>query len=167
MVLDCRQRRTIEDREEREQAGTLLIAAAGNASQRDAGQVATVEYPVAFRGFFSVGTVLPDAHGQPILANSSPTRSSGETGGRVDVVAPGDYIRSSWRSCDQWYQRTTGSSPSTGYVAGIAALHAQQPSPGAPGPNAYELWNTLKETAVGHPSWNEADYGAGLVQAPG
>lgn len=133
------------------QLGTLIIAAAGNESDRSAGYIAPVGHPANCPSIMAVGAV--DAQGR--IANfSCGTR---DNIGQVDLVGPGVDVYSSWPRPTR-YRRLSGTSMATPHVAGVAALIAglQQARPD-------QIWARLTQTArrLNLPS---SDVGAGLVQ---
>ncbi|HEY7591982.1 MAG TPA: S8 family serine peptidase [Actinophytocola sp.] len=133
--------------------GTLIIAAAGNESDRAHGGIAPVGHPANCPSILAVGAV--DVR-EKIADFSSATV---DAVGAVDIVGPGVDVYSSWPLPTR-YRRISGTSMATPHAAGIAALIAQ--STGASG---YELWARLAQTArrLKLPS---TDVGSGMVQAP-
>lgn len=92
-------------------AGILVIAAAGNSgSAEKAGMDSTVQYPAAFDGVLAVGSV--DKSGE--VADSS------ATGSEIDLVAPGELVRSTGMFGSEIV--TSGTSLATPQVTGAAAL---------------------------------------------
>ena len=136
--------------------GTLIIAAAGNESNRP-GKVSPVGHPANCPSILSVGAV--DV--QRAIAFFS--CGTVDTVGQVDIVGPGVDVYSSWNSEDGglgMHKRIQGTSMATPHVAGVAALVAEKH-----GARGWELWARLSQTArrLALPS---TDVGAGLVQAP-
>lgn len=135
------------------QLGTLIIAAAGNESDRSRGHIATVGHPANCPSIMAVGAV--DVQGR--IANFS--CGTMDNIGKVDIVGPGVNVYSSWPMSTR-YRRISGTSMATPHVAGVAALIAgqQQSTPA-------QVWVRLTQTArrLNLPS---TDVGAGLVQAP-
>ncbi|ONI91262.1 protease [Saccharothrix sp. ALI-22-I] len=136
--------------------GTLIIAAAGNESNRP-GTIAPVGHPANCPSILSVGAI--DV--QRAIAFFS--CGTVDTVGQVDLVGPGVDIYSSWNKEDGslgMHKRIQGTSMATPHVAGVAALVAEKY-----GARGWELWARLSQTArrLGLPS---TDVGAGLVQAP-
>ncbi|HEU0089142.1 MAG TPA: S8 family serine peptidase [Pseudonocardiaceae bacterium] len=136
------------------QRGTLIIAAAGNESERTAGKVAPVGHPANCPSIMAVGAV--EAQGQ-VASFSSGTV---DTVGQVDLVAPGVDVYSSWPMPTR-YRRLNGTSMATPHVAGLAALIGGLYPQAGP----YELWARLVQTAR-RLSLPSTDVGAGLAQAP-
>ncbi|MGH4026238.1 MAG: S8 family peptidase [Pseudonocardiaceae bacterium] len=135
------------------QLGTLIIAAAGNESNRSRGYIAPVSHPANCPSIMAVGAV--DVQGR--IANFS--CGTVDNIGKVDIAGPGVDVYSSWPMPTR-YRRISGTSMATPHVAGVAALIAgQQQVP----PD--QVWVRLTQTArrLTLPS---TDVGAGLVQAP-
>ncbi|NGM88636.1 S8 family serine peptidase [Parapusillimonas sp. SGNA-6] len=135
-------------------AGTVLIAAAGNDSQRPE-FIAPVSHPANCPSIFAVGAVDSSLQVAPFSCGGLV-----EEGGQVDLAAPGVNIRSSWPGEEQ-YHSISGTSMATPFVAGIAALYAQAESQA----RGRALLNLVVQNArrLSQPS---RDVGAGLVQAP-
>ncbi|KEI43827.1 S8 family peptidase [Saccharopolyspora rectivirgula] len=133
--------------------GTLIIAAAGNESQRSAGVIAPVGHPANCPSIMAVGAVGPELQ---IADFSSGTV---DEIGQVDLVAPGVDVYSSFAGPEK-YRKLSGTSMATPHVSGVAALLAQQT-----GERAWGLWARLTQSARRLPLAS-TDVGAGLVQAP-
>lgn len=148
--------------------GTLIIAAAGNESNRPSsinpvGRPANCPSIMAVAAltselgvsFYSCGSINPD-------------------GGQIDIAAPGGnagrapvpQIYSTWTTDSRAvggssrYKAISGTSMATPHVAGIAALHAE-----ATGKRGLELWALLMQDAQRLPL-PSVDVGVGLAQAP-
>ncbi|HEX2299267.1 MAG TPA: S8 family serine peptidase [Pseudonocardiaceae bacterium] len=132
------------------QLGTLIIAAAGNDSDRSSGYIAPVAHPANCPSIMAVGAV--DA--QYRIANFS----NGSDIGQIDLVGPGVDVYSSWPMPTR-YRRLNGTSMATPHVAGVAALIAEQQQA-----RPDQIWVRLTQSArrLNLPS---RDVGAGLVQA--
>jgi subtilisin len=135
-------------------AGTLVIAAAGNNADRDAGDPGFVGIPANSPSIMAVGAVDKALDIAPFSA-----RSSGRQGGQIDLAAPGVDVYSSWPMPDR-YDTISGTSMATPHAAGIAALWAQRT-----GARGEALWGALVRGAARLPLPSD-DVGAGLVQAP-
>jgi subtilisin family serine protease len=134
--------------------GTLIIAAAGNASSRP-GTIKPVSHPANCPSIMAVGAV-----------DSAMNVASFSCGGlypsygAVDIAGPGVAVFSSTKMPAR-YATWNGTSMATPHVAGIAALWAQ-----ATGLRGRNLWRKLISTAKALPAHPSRDVGAGLVQAP-
>jgi subtilisin family serine protease len=138
-------------------AGTLVVAAAGNNARRDTNDFGFVEPPANADAAMAVAAV----DGRIQIANFS-ARSSQQTGvgGIVNIAAPGVAVFSSVPAALGGHDVFNGTSMATPHVAGVAALLA-----GATGDTGQKLWNRLLQTA--RPlKLLSVDVGAGLVQAP-
>lgn len=137
------------------QQGTLIIAAAGNDSNRARGKLEAVSHPANCPAIMAVGAVDRDLRIAP-FSNAG----INVNGGKVDIVAPGVDIVSTWPGTLQ-YKSLDGTSMATPHVAGIAALYAQR----YPNLRGDALWARLLQQAqpLSAPA---RDVGAGLVQAP-
>jgi subtilisin len=133
--------------------GTLIVAAAGNASRRESGLVNPVGHPANCPSLLAVAAI--DSGGR--IASFSST--SDPKGGAVDIAGPGVQVYSSWPLPTR-YRTISGTSMATPHVAGIAALHSQ-----ARGLTGLQLWAGLMQTAR-RLQLSSADVGCGLVQAP-
>lgn len=133
--------------------GMLIVAAAGNESQRRQGVIRPVGHPANCPSILSVGAV--DVERQVADFSCGTVNPAGA----VDVVGPGVDVLSSWPMPTR-ARRISGTSMATPHVAGVAALVAQ--STGACG---YALWARLVQGARRLPLAS-TDVGGGLVQAP-
>lgn len=133
--------------------GTLIIAAAGNESQRSAGVVAPVGHPANCPSIMAVGAIDQ----QKAIADFS--SGTVDEIGQVDVVGPGVEVFSSWPGAEQ-YRQLSGTSMATPHVAGAAALFAQNHPE-----RAWGLWARLAQTARRLPLAS-TDVGGGLVHVP-
>jgi subtilisin family serine protease len=133
--------------------GTLIIAAAGNESDRRVGRINPVGHPANCPSIMSVSAID--------VARKMAWFSCGTVDaiGAIDLTGPGFDVYSSW-PMPLRYKRISGTSMATPHAAGIAALIAQ-----ATGARGFELWARLSQTArrLALPS---TDVGAGLVQGP-
>lgn len=135
-------------------AGTVIIAAAGNDSQRP-DFIAPVSHPANCPSILAVGAI--DQHLQ-----IAPFSCGGlvQDGGQVDIAAPGVAVRSSWPA-PQLYNTISGTSMATPFVSGIAALHAQA----EPDTRGRALLDLVLQGTRRLPL-PARDVGAGLVHAP-
>jgi subtilisin len=135
--------------------GTVLIAAAGNRSDRRVGKTAPVDSPANAGSILAVGAV--DSNMQVAFFSN---RGRFPPGGAVDVVGPGVAIYSS-QPRPKLHGKLMGTSQATPHVAGIAALIAEA----EPEWEAFRIMNFLINTAR-KLSGDSRDLGSGLVQAP-
>jgi subtilisin len=131
--------------------GILLIAAAGNDSDRPV-FTRPVGNPAACPSIMGVAAVDADLRVAPF----SNRQMDGI--GRLDISGPGVEVYS---SVPGGFDRLSGTSMATPHVAGVAALHLET----TPQATAGEIWDRLLRSAqaMGDP----ADLGAGLVRVPG
>lgn len=135
--------------------GCLIVAAAGNESNRTFGNIAPVGSPANASTMLAVGAI--DANF--VIGWFSNGGLNGEGGG-VDMVGPGVGVFSSSPS-PQLYNTMSGTSMACPHVAGLAALWAESD----PALRGRELWRKLTETARTLPL-PKRDVGAGLAVAP-
>ena len=135
-------------------AGTLIVAAAGNESARSRGRVRPVDHPADCPSIMSVAALQPDLS----VADFS-NRGVRSDGGQIDIAAPGVDVFSSGPPDGYFYE--SGTSMATPHVAGIAAMYFEA----RPDLNARGIWSILMQEAqrLETPS---SDVGAGLVRAP-
>ncbi len=124
-----------------EDAGILIIAAAGNTGKKG------VQYPAALDEVMAVGSV--DKNGD--VAESS------SVGKEIEIVAPGELVRSTGVLGDQLV--SSGTSLAAPQVAGVAALIWEQDL----NASADFVRALLNESANAY--GNEEEYGNGLVDA--
>ena len=135
-------------------AGSLLIAPAGNESQRP-DTIAPVEHPANCPSILAIGALDPSFAVAP-FSNGGLNRNGGE----VNLAAPGIAIFSA-APRPTLYQTASGTSMAAPYAAGIAALLAEA-NPTARGA-ALQALLLQSFAALVAPA---RDVGAGLVQAP-
>ncbi len=136
-------------------AGTLIVAAAGNNANRRAGNFGFVGRPANSRTFMAVGALDSSL----AIANFSARDTARVAGTAVDIAGPGVAVYSSWLMPGR-YNTISGTSMATPHAAGIAALWAE-----ATGARGAALWQRLIVNARTLTS-DVRDVGRGLVQAP-
>ncbi|HET8549845.1 MAG TPA: S8 family serine peptidase [Bryobacteraceae bacterium] len=132
----------------------LIVAAAGNDSNRSAGVIRPVSAPANCPSIMAVGAIDENFR----IANFS-NRAINGGGGEVNLVGPGVRVRSSWPMPTR-YNTISGTSMATPHVAGIAALYAQT----SPLLRGAQLWLRLLNTARNIVTIPPVDDGRGLVQ---
>lgn len=135
-------------------AGTLIIAAAGNESNRP-GHIAPVGHPANCPSIMAVAAVDPQ-----LLVTNFSCAGINLQGGQVDIAGPGLRVRSSWPQ-PQLYRTISGTSMATPHVAGIAALYAEANPDVRGGALGWLLLQSARRLDA-----LARDIGAGLVQAP-
>lgn len=140
----------VAERLAQEGAGVLLIAAAGNDSNRPL-FTRPVGNPAACPSIMGIAAVDADLR----IAPFSNREMDGI--GRLDLSGPGVRVYASIPGGFDWF---SGTSMATPHIAGAAALELQA----APQATAGEVWDRLlrQAQALG----DRADFGAGLVQVP-
>ena len=128
--------------------GCLIVAAAGNASNRP-GSIKPAGAPANSPTIMSVAA-LDSALRVAVFSN----------GGKIDIAGPGVNVFSSWPR-PVLHNTISGTSMATPHVAGCAALWAQT-SPALRG----TALRAKLIAAAKHLPFPPADVGAGLVQAP-
>jgi len=134
-------------------AGTLIVAAAGNESQRP--QIAPVGHPANCPSIMAVAAL--DLRLRVAWFSNGGLNPNG---GKVDIAAPGvDVISSVPRPT--LYGTKSGTSMATPHMAGIAALFAES----QPSARGLALWALVVQHAR-HLAIPVRDVGAGITQAP-
>lgn len=132
--------------------GTLIIAAAGNESERP-GYIAPVGHPANCPSIVAVGALDRTLKVAPFSCGGL-----NANGGEVNIAAPGVNIMSTWPMPTR-YHTISGTSMATPHVAGIAALFAE-----STGLRGFELANAFLRAARNLTPVR--DFGWGLVQSP-
>ncbi len=136
-------------------AGSLIVAAAGNNANRSGGNFGFVGRPANSKSFMAVAAV----DNRLKVANFSARDTAHAAGSAVDIAGPGVAVYSTWKMPAR-YNTISGTSMATPHVAGIAALWAE-----ATGARGAALWQRLIVNARSL-SAPVVDVGRGLVQAP-
>ena len=133
--------------------GCIIVAAAGNESQRQFGQINPVGHPANCPSVMAVAAIEENMK----IAYFS-CGGININGGQVDIAAPGVNIYSSWKG--KKHSTISGTSMATPFVAGVAALYWEE----LPKSKASDIWMMLGQYAfrLNLPS---TDVGSGLVQA--
>lgn len=134
---------------ERTQNSVLLVAAAGNASNRPL-SVVCVQNPAACPSIMSVAAVDRDLRVAPFSCKQL------DDIGPVDVSAPGVGVYSSF--VEGGFEELDGTSMAAPHVSGLAALYLEA----EPGLTARQLFERLRTRA--RSLGDVTDLGAGLVQ---
>lgn len=135
-------------------AGTVIIAAAGNESERP-GSIAPVGHPANCPSIMAVAALDSRFH----VASFS-CGGLNPQGGQVDIAGPGVAVRSSWPR-PLLHRTINGTSMATPHVSGVAALYAEAD----PEARGRALMSILVQSAR-RLELPARDVGAGLVQAP-
>jgi subtilisin family serine protease len=131
----------------------LIVAAAGNESQRQFGLISPVGHPANCPSVLAVAAI-----DNAFKVADFSCGGINIDGGQVDIAAPGVNIFSSWKG--KKHNTISGTSMATPFVAGIAALLCEA-NPGAP---AATIWMMLGQNAL-RLNLLSSDIGSGLAQA--
>lgn len=134
----------------RSHPGTLILAAAGNASERP-WYTRAVDNPAACPSLLAVAAV----HRARRIASFSGRQM--DDIGEVNLSAPGVGVHSAWTGGG--FRTLSGTSMAAPHVAGVAALYLEE-QPALSGP---DLRRALQTRAL--PLGDVRDFGSGLVQA--
>jgi subtilisin family serine protease len=135
-------------------AGTLIVAAAGNESDRP-GLINPVGHPANCPSIMAVAALDSRFQVAPFSCGGLNPQ-----GGQVDIAGPGVAVRSSWPR-PTLYRTINGTSMATPHVSGVAALFAEAD----PDARGRALMSILVQSAR-RLEMPGRDVGAGLVQAP-
>jgi len=136
------------------EAGSLILCAAGNESDRRYNYIAPVGSPANAKAMMAVAAIGADG--------GIATFSCGAVGnGEVNVCAPGVAVFSSFPR-PELYKKLSGTSMACPHAAGIAALWADSDS----SLRGRQLWDALQNNAIPVGGLPKRDVGAGLVQSP-
>ncbi|MFA7493140.1 MAG: S8 family serine peptidase [Proteiniphilum sp.] len=134
--------------------GTLTVAAAGNDSQRSKQRFEPVASPADCPSILAVGAIDPE------MQVGDFSNRAINSSGLVDIAAPGVEIHSSWLMPAR-YRTLSGTSMSTAYVAGIAALLFEKYPDATPAVIETELRKIARSLPL-----PAEDVGEGLSMAP-
>jgi subtilisin family serine protease len=140
-------------------AGTLIIAAAGNNSERP-DSIEPINGPADCPSIMAIAAVYSASSDAPFVIAPFSNAGVNASGGEVNFAAPGVGIYSSYLRPTE-HTKMNGTSMATPHVAGIAALFAEA----NPQVRGRDLWKLLESNAR-RLSFSPQDVGIGLVQAP-
>lgn len=140
--------------------GAILLAAAGNESNRDSRPPfeISVAPPAAASGVVSVAALRRVTNSSELMTVAPFSNTN------ADVAAPGVSILSA--KAGGGYVEMSGTSMATPHVAGVAALWAAKMLSEEKKLDPRALAHRIIGTARRYPSWKSIDVGAGVVQAP-
>jgi subtilisin family serine protease len=136
------------------ESGAIILAAAGNDSNRKRGKIALINHPANCPSIMSVAALDKNLD----VANFS-CGAIRKKGGKIDIAGPGVHIFSA--SSKGKYEVLSGTSMATPFVAGMAAILWEE----FPKATANQIWMKLIEAAK-RLRLPAADVGAGLVFYP-
>lgn len=133
--------------------GCIIVAAAGNESQREFGLINPVGHPANCPSVLAVAAIDNN-----MKVASFSCGGINLDGGQVDIAAPGVNIYSSWKG--KKHNTISGTSMATPFIAGLSCLYWEA----FPQSRASDIWMMLSQYAfrLNIPS---SDVGAGLGQA--
>lgn len=134
--------------------GVVLVAAAGNESERSRGRVAPLGRPASSPSVLAVAAL-----DRSLAVAGFSNAASGADAGQVDVAGPGTEVLSSWLAGQR--RELSGTSMATPHVSGVLTLILQA-HPGWTAAQAVAELHRLARRLPGEP----VDVGVGLVQAP-
>lgn len=134
--------------------GSLLVAAAGNDSNRSENRYCPVSSPADCPSILAVGALDEEL----TIANFS--NRGINPSGKVDILAPGVAVYSSWTMPTK-YRTLSGTSMATPHVAGVMALLWEKFPEATPDEILQELMNQAKLLPIA-----AEDGGVGLCFAP-
>jgi len=131
----------------------IIVAAAGNESQRQFGLINPVGHPANCPSILAVAAIDDTMK----VADFS-CGGINLDGGQVDIAAPGVDIYSSWKG--KTYNTISGTSMATPFVAGISCLYWEA----FPNSKASDIWMMLSQYAFRLDALS-SNVGAGLAQS--
>ena len=139
--------------------GVIVVAAAGNEG-RDAAAVSPAGEPAAV----TVGSTSCPSSGDGGGRCASDAVSGFSNYGRVvDVYAPGEKVRSAWRTSDDAYRVSSGTSMACPLVAGAASLYLEKFPAATPEDVARAIAATATPVTWGD---SEGEGGGGMLNLP-
>jgi len=140
--------------------GTLIVAAAGNDSQRPNYLPKPVSSPANVESIMAISALNENLS----IANFSNAGLNAGDGGKVDISAPGVNIFSSYSKNGKegkLYKTMSGTSMATPHVSGVLALYFEA----FPNLTAAEIWLKIEKNSQELNNQRRRDVGAGMVQA--
>ncbi|MEM8584253.1 MAG: S8 family serine peptidase [Bacteroidota bacterium] len=137
----------------------LIVAAAGNESRRNERPPRPVNSPADAQSIMAVAAL----NRRLSIADFSNAGINDQTGGGVDVAAPGVDIYSAYSQLAPGgglYRSLDGTSMAVPHVVGLAALYMEQ----FPDLTAEDIWQKLVDTAQSLDRQEAIDVGAGLAR---
>jgi len=140
--------------------GTLIVAAAGNNSQRPKHLPRPVSSPANVESIMAIAALNENLG----VAKFSNAGLNVADGGKVDLSAPGVNILSSYSKNakgSKLYKSLNGTSMATPHVSGVLALYFEA----FPNLTAAEIWLKVEKNSQELTQQRRRDVGAGLVQS--